>query len=92
MSEDDRITVQAYYEMVVIPTSLDGSFYQGKVHVGIKEAIFEPSSVLHLTTDLLTTTLMFILAGAVQGPPLYAVKGSSDFQPAGCGYMHTELL
>ena len=36
---------------------------------------------MHLTTDLLTTALTFILAGAVQGPPpppFYAIKGSSD--------------
>ena len=35
-----------------IPSSLDGSFYRGKVHVGIKEAIFEPSSAIRHATEL----------------------------------------
>ena len=48
-----------------------------------------------LTTDLLTTALTFVLAGAVQGPPpLLCYKGEQQLplQPAGFGYMHTELL
>ena len=35
-----------------IPTSLDGSFYRGNVHVGIKEAMFEPSSAIRHATEL----------------------------------------
>ena len=35
-----------------VPDSLDDSFYRGKVYVGIKDAIFEPSSPLRHATEL----------------------------------------
>ena len=49
---------------------------------------------LHLTTDLLTTALTFYWQGQCRDPPFLCYKGEQrlPFQPAGCGYMHTELL
>ena len=35
-----------------IPPDGTGSFYAGQVHVGIKDAIFEPSSPLRHATEL----------------------------------------
>lgn len=35
-----------------IPGSLDQSFYRGKVYVGVKDAIFEPSSPIRHATEL----------------------------------------
>ena len=35
-----------------IPNSLDDSFYRGRVYVGIKDAVFEPSSPLRHATEL----------------------------------------
>ena len=34
-----------------IPPDVTGSFYAGQMHVGIKDAIFEPSSPLRHATD-----------------------------------------
>lgn len=36
-----------------IPDSILTTFFQGKVHVGLKNAVFEPSSPLHHATELL---------------------------------------
>ena len=35
-----------------IPSSIEGSWYSGEVHVGLKDAVFEPSSPLRHTTEL----------------------------------------
>ena len=37
---------------VDIPSSMDGSWYDGQVYVGIKEAMFEPSSALRHASEL----------------------------------------
>ena len=37
---------------VDIPSSMDGSWYDGQVYVGIKEAVFEPSSALRHASEL----------------------------------------
>ncbi|XP_019855518.1 PREDICTED: uncharacterized protein LOC109584280 [Amphimedon queenslandica] len=38
--------------LVDIPESMDGSWYRGQVFIGIKDAIFEPSSPLRHATEL----------------------------------------
>ena len=46
--------------MVNIPASVEGSWYEGTVHIGLKDAVFEPSSPLRHATELhslLTTRL-----------------------------------
>ena len=40
-----------------IPTTMDGSWYEGQVYVGLKEAVFEPSSALRHATELYHTLL-----------------------------------
>ena len=37
---------------VDIPSSMDGSWYDGQVYVGVKEAVFEPSSALRHASEL----------------------------------------
>ena len=37
---------------ISIPENIEGSFYRGKVHVGLKESCFEPSSGLRHITEL----------------------------------------
>ena len=37
---------------VDLPDSIDGSFYDGQVHVGLKENVFEPSSALRHACEL----------------------------------------
>ena len=37
---------------VDIPLTIDGSWYDGQVHVGLKEAVFEPSNALRHATEL----------------------------------------
>ncbi len=44
-----------------IPTTIDGSWYEGKVLVSLKDAVFEPSSALRHATelnDILMTRIM----------------------------------
>ena len=38
--------------VIDIPESIEGSFYRGQVHVGIKENVFEPSSTWRHATEL----------------------------------------
>ena len=38
--------------LVDIPVTMTGSWYRGQVHIGIKDAIFEPSSPLRHATEL----------------------------------------
>ena len=40
-----------------IPATVDGSWYDGQVYVGLKEAVFEPSSALRHSTELYHTLL-----------------------------------
>ena len=47
--------------IVDIPTTIDGSRYDGQVLVSLKDAVFEPSSALRHATelnDILMTRLM----------------------------------
>ena len=53
---------------ITIPESVEYSWYTGNVHVGLKEAVFEPSSslrhaveVYNLLTDTLETCLVMFL-------------------------------
>ena len=39
------------FDIVNIPSDPDGSFYQGKVYVAIKDAVFEPSSALRYACE-----------------------------------------
>ena len=39
------------FDIVDIPSDPDGSFYQGKVYVAIKDAVFEPSSALRYACE-----------------------------------------
>ena len=38
--------------IITIPETLEGSWYEGEVFVGYKDAVFEPSSALHHVTEL----------------------------------------
>ena len=38
--------------VITIPETIEGSFYEGKVHVGYKDAVFQPSSALRHATKL----------------------------------------
>ena len=41
-----------------IPEEIDGSWYQGQVFVGFKDAVFEPSSALRHLTELHDNVLL----------------------------------
>ena len=46
--------------MIKIPETVEGSWYEGEVHVGYKDAIFQPSSALRHATkvhSILTTKI-----------------------------------
>ena len=45
------ITPSVHY-VIDIPESIEGSFYRGQVHVGIKDNVFEPSSTWRHATEL----------------------------------------
>ena len=38
--------------IITIPETLEGSWYEGEVFVGYKDAVFEPSSALRHVTEL----------------------------------------
>ena len=38
--------------LIDIPVTMEGSRYRGQVHIGIKDAIYEPSSPLRHATEL----------------------------------------
>ncbi len=69
-----------------IPKSINGNFYSEKVHIGLKDPIFQPSSPIHHTTELYNILLKEEL---VDKPMLCLyTNGGPDHQ---CTYAHVQL-
>ena len=61
---------------VDIPETIDGSFYRGDVHVGIKEHAFQPSSSIRHATELKA-----ILSQSVETKPVLLLYMYTDGGP-----------
>ena len=69
-----------------IPESINGDFYAGKVHIGLKDPIFQPSSPLRHATELYNVLLDENL---VNKPVLCLyTDGGPDHR---CTYAHVQL-